>query len=116
MIALLFTFRNRSHILGILAGLAIVSALLMMILYDPSNTNRVYYGSDTRMTPYLLGAALAFFWPSTHLNPNLNNRGRWFLNLLGLVSLGVIVWMAFELSGTESFAYRGGMLIFSIFL
>jgi len=115
MIALLFTFRNRSHILGILAGLAIVSALLMMILYDPSNTNRVYYGSDTRMTPYLLGAALAFFWPSTHLNPNLNNRGRWFLNLLGLVSLGVIVWMAFELSGTESFAYRGGMLIFSIF-
>lgn len=115
MIALLFTFKNRSHILGVLSGLAIVSALLMLILYDPSNTNRVYYGSDTRMTPYLLGAALAFFWPSTHLNPHLKKNARWFLNILGLISLIFIVWMAFDLSGTGSFAYRGGMLIFSIF-
>lgn len=115
LIGLLIAFENRGHILGILNGLAIVSAILMFILYDPSNTNRVYYGSDTRMTPFLLGAALAFFWPSTHLNPKLNKNGRWFLNIIGLGSLGMIIWMAFSLSGTSSFTYHGGMLLFSIF-
>lgn len=115
LIGLLITFKNRGHILGILNGLAIVSAILMFILYDPSNTNRVYYGSDTRMTPYLLGAALAFLWPSTHLNPKLNKNGRWVLNVLGLGSLAVIIWMGLTLSGTGNFAYHGGMLLFSIF-
>lgn len=115
LIALLITFKNRGHIMALLNGLAIVSAILMFILYDPSNTSRVYYGSDTRMTPYLLGAALAFFWPSTHLNPHLNRNGRWLLDLLGIGSLGIIIWMALEMSGTSSFTYHGGMLLFSIF-
>ncbi|WP_412990145.1 acyltransferase family protein [Pediococcus siamensis] len=115
MIALLIVFKNRGHILGVFNGLAIVSALLMLILYDPANTNRVYYGTDTRMTPYLLGAALAFFWPTTHLNPHLKRNGRVVLNTLGTLSLIFIVWMGIKMSGTGSFVYRGGMLLFSLF-
>ena len=42
---------------------AAVSALIMAILYRPEvDPSRLYYGTDTRATGLLLGAALAFVW------------------------------------------------------
>ena len=38
---------------------AVVSTALMVVLYDPTSPNRVYFGTDTRATGILLGAALA---------------------------------------------------------
>ena len=40
-------------------GLATVSSALMIVLYDPARTNRVYFGTDTRAAAILFGAALA---------------------------------------------------------
>jgi peptidoglycan/LPS O-acetylase OafA/YrhL len=53
-------FRARNWAIGLL-GFAALSGLLMAVLYHPgSDPSRVYYGTDTRAQPLLLGAALAF--------------------------------------------------------
>ena len=55
-------FRERRMMLIALFG-AVGSALLMAALYRPEvDPSRVYYGTDTRATGLLLGAALAFVW------------------------------------------------------
>lgn len=50
-------------------GLAAVSALAMMVLYNPAaDPSRVYYGTDTRVFSLLLGAWMAFI-PDRDLAP-----------------------------------------------
>ena len=40
-------------------ALAIVSLAWMLVIFDPANPSRVYYGTDTRVASILVGAALA---------------------------------------------------------
>src|ERR687893_4241 len=55
-------WRQRRVLIVALAG-AVTSALLMVILYRPeADPSRIYFGTDTRATGLLLGAALAFWW------------------------------------------------------
>lgn len=53
----------------VVLGLATVSALAMMVLYNPAaDPSRVYYGTDTRVFSLLLGAWMAFI-PDRDLAP-----------------------------------------------
>lgn len=53
----------------VVLGLAAVSAIAMMVLYDPAaDPSRVYYGTDTRVFSLLLGAWMAFI-PDRDLAP-----------------------------------------------
>lgn len=53
----------------VVLGLAVVSALAMMVLYNPvADPSRVYYGTDTRVFSLLLGAWMAFI-PDRDLAP-----------------------------------------------
>lgn len=53
----------------VVLGLAAVSALAMMVLYNPAtDPSRVYYGTDTRVFSLLLGAWMAFI-PDPDLAP-----------------------------------------------
>src|SRR5918992_2342578 len=55
-------WRERRVLLVALAGAA-ASALLMALLYRPEvDPSRIYFGTDTRATGLLIGAALAFAW------------------------------------------------------
>ena len=67
----------------VVLGLAAVSALAMMVLYNPAaDPSRVYYGTDTRVFSLLLGAWMAFI-PDRDLAPvRLARR------------LGSIAWLA----------------------
>jgi len=111
---LLIVFKKRSHIFWFMMAAAGISALTMAILYDPANTNRVYYGTDTRMFAILLGSGLAFIWPSRELSAGIANVNRLTLDILGVGSLVGIIWMFFQMSGQSAFTYRGGMLLFTI--
>jgi peptidoglycan/LPS O-acetylase OafA/YrhL len=95
----------------ILAGL---SALLMGVLYHPGTVpNLVYYGTDTRAFALLIGAALAFVWPSTDL-PKVSNAVRDAITLLGVAGLGLFVWMVLYTNEYETFMYRGGMVLLAV--
>ncbi len=53
----------------VVLGLAAVSAIAMMVLYNPAaDPSRVYYGTDTRVFSLLLGAWMAFI-PDSDLAP-----------------------------------------------
>ncbi|NNG41193.1 acyltransferase [Flexivirga sp. ID2601S] len=52
--------RGKAKILGVMVGLAALSALVMALVYVPGgDPSRVYYGTDTRMQDILVGAVLA---------------------------------------------------------
>jgi peptidoglycan/LPS O-acetylase OafA/YrhL/lysophospholipase L1-like esterase len=94
--------------------LAAASAVTMGLLYQPGyDPTRVYDGTDTRVFALLIGAALAFVWPSRHLREEVADRARWILDgagAAGLVVFAVLVWRTSEYS---PFLYRGGMVLLS---
>jgi peptidoglycan/LPS O-acetylase OafA/YrhL len=96
-------------------ALAIASAILMAILYRPSlDPSRVYYGTDTRASELLFGAALAMVWPSRKLSPRIGAGARNTLDALGVVGLLAIGLMIWRTDQYSSFLYRGGFVLLSI--
>jgi peptidoglycan/LPS O-acetylase OafA/YrhL len=95
--------------------LAAASAVMMALLYRPGyDPTRVYEGTDTRAFALLIGAALAFIWPSRHLRSGVPDGARWILDgagTAGLVVFAVLVWRTSEYS---PFLYRGGMVLLSL--
>jgi peptidoglycan/LPS O-acetylase OafA/YrhL len=96
-------------------GLALLSGILMAILYRPGlDPSRVYYGTDTRALELLIGAALATVWPSRQLRANITVGARRVIDsggVLGLIVIGVMFWKADEYA---PFLYRGGFLLLSV--
>ncbi|MES9683438.1 acetyltransferase [Bacillus sp. AFS001701] len=94
---------------------AIVSALLMAILFHPgSDPSRVYYGTDTRAFSLLLGASLALVWPSRKLTNNVTTSGKILIDLVGITGLFIFLLMVGKTNQYDSFLYRGGMFLLSI--
>ncbi|MFC6253498.1 acyltransferase family protein [Secundilactobacillus hailunensis] len=115
LVVLLFIFKERKSIFYLISALAVASAVWMSYLYTgTAMTNRVYYGTDTRMFAILLGVALAFVWPATKLRSELNSRAKWLLNGAGLISFALLIIMFFTMSGQSSFTYHGGMFLFTL--
>lgn len=99
--------------------LALVSALLMAVLFDPNgDPTRVYYGPDTRAFAPLLGAWLGLAWPlggrPLRLDAARHTVRSAPLAVLGPVGLvGLVVIMV--LSPDKSpFLYRGGMFLAAV--
>lgn len=100
-------------------GLAALSVVLMMVLYDPAaDPTRVYYGTDTRAFSLLIGVWLAFVFPEKRLRglgrKGLTKQAQRLVGYAGLAALaGIIVCMV--LVGTYSpFLYYGGLLLVSV--
>ncbi len=96
-------------------ALAFASVILMAVLYHPNvDPSRVYYGTDTRASELLFGAALAMVWPSRKLSRRITPQARNTLDLLGGVGLLAIVIMIWQTSELSPFLYRGGFVVLSI--
>lgn len=94
---------------------AIVSAILMAVLYKPSfDPSRLYFGTDTRANELLIGAALAMVWPSRKLSRRITPQARNTLDALGVVGLLVIALMVWQVGELSPFLYRGGFVILSL--
>jgi peptidoglycan/LPS O-acetylase OafA/YrhL/lysophospholipase L1-like esterase len=94
--------------------LAVASAVAMALLYRPGyDTTRVYDGTDTRACALLIGAALAFVWPSRHLLIRADRRARWALDGAGFAGLTVFAVLVWRTSEYSAFLYRGGLVLLS---
>ncbi|TDY42591.1 peptidoglycan-N-acetylmuramate O-acetyltransferase [Alicyclobacillus sacchari] len=114
ILGLRFLRRRGSMLIATLA-LALVSALWMGILYQPGlDPSRVYYGTDTRAFGLLIGASVAFVWPSSQFSRGLTVSVRRWLDVVGFLALLCILWMIWQTNEYENFLYRGGLFLLSI--
>jgi peptidoglycan/LPS O-acetylase OafA/YrhL len=101
--------RLPATILTLAAIGAVGSAFLMWVLYDPRNTSRAYYGTDTRASALFIGIALAAAvagWG--HVRGRFGRTALESGALLGLLGLGLVVM---RWSGTTERLYHGGFLV-----
>ena len=123
--------RRRRLLVGALGGAAL-SVLLMAVLYVPgADPSRLYYGTDTRASGLLIGAALALVWMPggqmsrvscrpRHSEAWARYRRRWgwivptLLDTLGLFALGALVFFCLDLGEYDPFLYRGGLALVSL--
>lgn len=115
--------RSRRMACSAVGILAVASAVLMAVLYDPAgDTARVYYGPDTRAAELLLGALAALWTGGRGLNlrvlpavgPRLKDAPAWTCDAVALACLAGLGVMCFLLNGYSEFAYRGGMLLAAV--
>lgn len=115
--------RSRRMACSAVGILAVASAVLMAVLYDPAgDTARIYYGPDTRAAELLLGTLAALWTGGRGLNlralpavgPRLKDAPAWACDALALACLASLGVMCFSLNGYSEFAYRGGMLLAAV--
>jgi peptidoglycan/LPS O-acetylase OafA/YrhL len=122
LLGLAMSRRRRRHGSSEYYGLAAVTLLLaaasataMALLYHPGyDPTRIYDGTDTRAFALLIGAALAFVWPSRKLRASMSKASVWRLDVVGIAGLlviGVLIWRTTEYS---AFLYRGGLVLLSV--
>ena len=115
ILVLLLRFISEKRVLGLTFLMTCMSAFLMAFLYNPQvDPSRVYYGTDTRIFSIFLGCLLAFVWPTDRLRKNILKQDKIFLNVSGGLAFAGMLWFMLKMKATQPFAYRGGILIFSV--
>jgi peptidoglycan/LPS O-acetylase OafA/YrhL len=122
---------RRRRVLTVAVVGAAASAVAMALMYTPGvDPSRIYFGTDTRATGLLCGAALAFLWSpgdkyrlaeSRHQRLRLPHRGRFrrrwgwtaplVLDVLSIAALGGLIWFFLHLGEFEPLLYRGGFVL-----
>ena len=110
---------TRRALLVAVGALALASAIEMAVLYDPSDTSRVYYGLDTRAAELLVGALCALAtegagWQlarSTHDGQERFPLPGWCYEVAGVAALALLVVMTFAIDGFSPLTYYGGTLV-----
>ncbi len=91
------------------------SAVLMDVLYhgglDPS---RVYYGTDTRAAPLMIGVLLAFAWPMGRMTGRIARGARLVLDSVGLAAVVTLVLVMHTWHDFNPFLYHGGFTIIAV--
>jgi peptidoglycan/LPS O-acetylase OafA/YrhL len=96
-------------------ALAGASAAAMALMYHPGyDPTRVYDGTDTRAFGVLIGAALAFVWPTSRQRGDIGTTGRRVLDGAGLAGLAVIAFLIWRMDEYSDLLYPGGMVLVSL--
>lgn len=109
---------TRRALLVAVGALVLASAIEMAVLYDPSDTSRVYYGLDTRAAELLVGALCALAtegagWQLTRSARDGQERfplPGWCYEVAGVAALAMLVVMTFAIDGFSPLTYYGGTL------
>ena len=121
--------KRRSDAVRVVAALVLASSLAMILLYDPAgDTNRIYYGPDTRAAELLVGALVALVTRGRGWGRPAHARGAggrdgaprgaalpgWAYDLAAVASLAGLGAMMVTLNGYSEFTYRGGILLAAV--
>ncbi|MFI5045906.1 MAG: acyltransferase family protein [Acidimicrobiia bacterium] len=107
---------DRRKVFGIVAGLAVLSAILMAVLYQPyHDPSRVYFGTDTRASTMLVGACLAFVWSPWRLTRDTARSAPMVLDGFAAVGLVGVLWFFLNASEFDPWMYRGGFTVLALF-
>ena len=81
------------------------------IPHDPS---RVYFGTDSHAMGLLIGAAVAAIWRPEKLKSPVTPDRRAAMNLIGLSSIGFLMWTFIGTNELSPWLYRGGFFWISV--
>lgn len=103
----------------IILVLAVISVVLMGVLYEPGgDPSRVYYGTDTRAFSLLVGAFLAFACPMNKVcgkgRDALDPHQRKILGYLGAGSFIALIVLMAVINAYSPVFYYGGLLAVSL--
>ena len=103
--------RRRRAWLVTFGGLAVLSMLATLRLWDTADQNRVYFGSDTRAFELLAGVLLALL-----INFSVPARlARFAARHVVAVAAALAVLVAFALAGTDqTWLYHGGLWLVAV--
>ena len=108
--------RQRNKLFMVVVGGVLASTVLMAVLYQPfTDPLRVYFGTDTRASTMLIGAALAIIWTPWRLTRNTARSAPLLLDLMSIVGVIGIVWFFLNVGYYDSWIYRGGLLVLALF-
>ncbi len=120
VVGLLWLARRRDvrggRVVGTVAVLgAAASFCVLGLTWTATDTSRAYYGTDARVGPTLLGAALAALVTAGPARGSSPRRGaRWWAPVAGSVALAYLVWSFAVVRGAEPGYYRGGLAVFAL--
>jgi peptidoglycan/LPS O-acetylase OafA/YrhL len=104
--------------IGLLIAVLVValgSTLLMAWLYTPGvDPSRVYYGTDTRATALLLGAALALVWLPGAVPASQSRKVGWILDIIGVAALAGLLASFLLIHDYQPWLYQGGFAVVSL--
>jgi peptidoglycan/LPS O-acetylase OafA/YrhL len=108
-------FFGRKTVVALVVTGALASATLMAVLFQTgTDASRLYYGTDTRASGFLIGAAFALavsLVPSTSLSSARIARVLDVAALVCLTALAVMVW---RVDTQSAFLYQGGFFVVSM--
>lgn len=97
-------------------ALAAISVFLMGYLFDPENTTRVYFGTDTHLFGLALGICVAFLWSALdpvqtpHSSAKSNGKSRKILaQLIGFICLAGLIAAMFLFTDTSPYTFKAGI-------
>lgn len=106
--------RRRYAIAAIILGAA-ASTLLMAFLYDSStDPSRLYYGTDTRISGLLIGAALAFAWRPGRVPETVRQLTSNTADVYGICGLAGLIATLFVIQERDAFLYQGGFAVIGL--
>jgi peptidoglycan/LPS O-acetylase OafA/YrhL len=102
-------------VIGLTALLAVASCTLMWVLYNPNgDPSAVYYGTETRAFTLLIGALLAFAWPSAQTALRRWRHSTTAVDAIGVAALLGVLALFVRMQDFDPWLYRGGFLLMAV--
>ena len=102
---------RRGPMAAAFAGLAVLSAVVCALVFDPQAASRAYYGTDTRVQELFVGSVLAVLLPVV---ARALRRHRGILDAVGWAAVAAVAWCLHAVSQESATPYRGGFLAFAV--
>ena len=104
-------FKRPARIVPIILAGAAASTIALALLYRTGDPSRIYYGTDTRASGLLIGAALALLWRPFADGSWMVRVRPWILDAVTAGSTGVLVWAFMRFDDLSPSTYRPGLVI-----
>jgi peptidoglycan/LPS O-acetylase OafA/YrhL len=113
LLLLVIRWRRRGVFALAFLGAAASGVLMLVLSLHGTNPDRLYYGTDTRALPLLLGCALAALRPPGGFSQQ-TRASRLAVQLLGLAGAGGLAYCWFRVADRSTFLYRGGFALVAL--
>ena len=102
--------RRRWVVCGAIVAATISVALMALLYHSGTDPSRVYYGTDTRAAPLMIGSIMAFGWPFGLMRTRTGRHAPAVLDGVGLAALVALVLAMHSWQYFDPFLYHGGFL------